>query len=554
MKKIILTTLVTVVVLMNSCKKHSKEEAIEQTPNTSNPTSNPLDGSAFYTGPIPYLGPVSFMNDNQLVTDTAYPGQIILFFNISVNEASATSIITAQGGTILSKAPVVGYYLVGTPVGTESNFIAAMQSNPSVYLALPNVAASYMSSGINVIDNCPGTHGQDVQATLTDCGGTISNCHDDDDGYGRPDLDQTLEYIWSSVSLTGNNSLINISTSGGLNGKDYTVQEDTTKIWAENNWKEVLTIFLTSISQMNANLRANLVVTLCAGNGNMPLTGLLAEIRTDPKLADVLKNNVLLVGANTSVYEGANDAPDDPDFANMTSASAPNGAMGTSFAAPRAMCTIQKVIDQEGLTAKDALRVVKLAVATNPNHELILAEVLSLAADINGGNEIWFGSLTGTSNTTYVPTGCPGLFDENCTVLLKFPTGSNYNVGLVDKLNGTGYCQGTGTFSGVESIITQSTDQSFCQLIPTTVSNVPLFAVNVNSGSPGTIVLNSSGTLITCRVLFVSQNDTQDVPVSSLELTCNSIANNLVTGTWVTTGSGSSSGNDANGNFTLTKY
>jgi len=133
-------------------------------------------------------------------------------------------------------------------------------------------------------------------------------------------------------------------------------------------------IYLTTVAALPDNLRANLVITFCAGNENFSLTNALANLRKDPLIADVLSKNVLIVGASETVFPSSNDAPGDPDFANMTSVDAPNMSKGTSFAAPQALALLHVLAEQYSLSARDALIVAKLSIAANSNHELIQTE------------------------------------------------------------------------------------------------------------------------------------------------------------------------------------
>jgi len=361
-------------------------------------TKNLLDGALFFNGTVPDLGLVSYMDGTKLVTVTAYSGQVVVFFNTHIIETTAIAIITANRGTILGKVPNIGYYFVGVPIGQEGTFINSMRLNQSVYIALPHIAAYYMSSGITVIDQCGGSHGALVTGVIFDETKTVANCMNDDDGSGKPFLEKTMEHIVrTAVDADGGNAIINISSFGGQNNTDYNTQDSTTKASLETSCKDFLIYILTVLEVLDDNWKENLVITLCAGNDNVPMTAILAEIRSDPMLANVLKNNVLIVGANDAIYHDSNDAPKDPDFANMTSVSS-SGYKGTSFAAPRAASIISKIVNQKGLNAKQALQAAKIAVSLNSKNELIEEEAQKIADLIKSGTRD-LGIYTGDTYT-----------------------------------------------------------------------------------------------------------------------------------------------------------
>ncbi|MBI4352025.1 MAG: hypothetical protein HY550_11345 [Elusimicrobia bacterium] len=59
-----------------------------------------------------------------------------------VSEKEATRLIAASGGTILAKTPAAGMYLAGAEPVKVSAFITALQADPRVSDAAPNVTGS----------------------------------------------------------------------------------------------------------------------------------------------------------------------------------------------------------------------------------------------------------------------------------------------------------------------------------------------------------------------------------------------------------------------------
>lgn len=353
-------------------------------------TNNILDGASFFDGSSPSVGLVSYHEGGILVTDSAYLGQIFAYFQASVDESSAKSIINAAGGSILTKVPKIGYYLVGVPIGKEGECIDFMRNNKSVKNALPNPVARYMSKEVTVIDGCKTSHGDDVECTarLNTVDYNSVTCLDDDDGSGRPDTEKTINQIMKTIAAAnGGTAIINISTFGGLNCVDYEKEDTATKAKLLRMAKKYLETILTPISQLPDKWTKNLVITFCAGNDNTPLTSVLSEIRSD-SLQEVLNNNVLIVGADESVYHDSNDAPGDPGFAKMRSvtSSCDINKKGTSFAAPLAAAYIWNLVKEKEINASQALRAAKIAIANNPKKEFVEAEAMNIAGLIKNGN------------------------------------------------------------------------------------------------------------------------------------------------------------------------
>lgn len=366
-------------------------------------TNNILDGALFFNSSVTTVGLVSYHEGGRLVTDSAYLGQVFAYFSASVDESGATSIINAAGGSILSKVPKIGYYLVGVPIGKEGQCIDFLKNNKSVKNALPNPIAKYMSKGVTVIDGCGGSHGSNVGCTVrfNTVNFNSDTCLDDDDGNGKPDTEKTIKQILKTIAAAnGGNAIINISSFGGLNSVDYEKEDTATKAELLRMAKKYLQTILTPISQLPESWTKNLVITFSAGNDNTPLSSVLSEIRSD-SLQEVLNNNVLIVGANESIYHDSNDAPGDPCFANMRSvtSSCNINKKGTSFAAPLAAAYIWNLVKEKEISANQALHAVKIAIANNSKKEFIEAEAMNIAGLMKRGNVYSGGpfSLTQTS-------------------------------------------------------------------------------------------------------------------------------------------------------------
>lgn len=362
-----------------------------------------------YTGTYPTPREVSYTYpDGQTETINAYPGQVQVFFNKSIGEAQAQVAIQANEGKVLGQIPSLGYYLVGVAVGSEGDFIALISKGEGVDLVLPNMPAmakqgevyldtTWLTDNKSVPLNVkPGIifldyfieqiHGEKVIQSADKEGGSAGSAvhigikHDTEEIAATTETSHDKVYAAIIAAAAGNNiynpgqpTLINLSSSGG-GDKDYTtLLSPAEQKEAKDSWKEFTKVVLEAIVALPLSLRENLVLTQCAGNENMPIGDLLAELRSDPKLKDVMENNYLCVSSTLGNF---NYDSGDPAMAIMNNASA---SWGTSLAAPAAMAIVQQIIKQTELSATQALKAVKLALKENPKHELVFKEAMDKA-------------------------------------------------------------------------------------------------------------------------------------------------------------------------------
>jgi hypothetical protein len=367
-----------------------------------------LAGLVEFGGTLPAPGSVTYTAAGQSTTVDAFPGVVQLFVADGTVETAADALIRAQNGVILAQAPLAGYYLVGVTPGSEGAFIAAVALDSRVLLVQPsltgfrgadvsesgNASASARAAApvISVIDDCAGSHGKSVVATVQVAGGGTATCVSDaSTNASRPSMDITLQQLIKlSHANSGTDRLINLSTYGTLvfgnnNGAfPYASMTLAEQARMRGGWLGVFKGFLLAISKLPQADRKNLVLGICAGNNNAPIGTMLAAIRSDPRLAPILKQNVMVVGATDAAYSGANDAPGDPDFVKTSNASSNvAGDVGCSFATPRALVAVQKVIAATGLSAADALYATKQAALANSDQQKVVeAEAISKGVDI----------------------------------------------------------------------------------------------------------------------------------------------------------------------------
>jgi hypothetical protein len=404
--------------------------------NLSSISEDPFD----FQGPYPTPANVTFTDSTGLQVEVlAYPGQVQVFFDPATSATDAVSAIQSRGGMILAQIPAVGYYLADVGLGQEGPFISGIRTDSRVNYVAPHIAGS-LSTAATILDGCNISHSITVEDVIVTEGGTFDECRDIVvAGTDVSSHKVTMGIITEADENTGGVTLLNLSASGGLNGIDYTTQSAAVKSKSQKDWKRFMRATLASLASLPANLRDNLVVTIAAGNGNMPIDSLIAELRSDSKIAGILNDNVLIV--TTNQFTLANDTGGDPDVAIMTN---PISAQGTSFAAPAALALIENVMLATGATPKEALQAAKLAVATNANHQLILSEAIDKAqaqADAFlavGASPVGGGSVTGQG------ISCPG----DCTE--TYPLGTVVTLSALPASgfyfkNWSGACSGRGS-------------------------------------------------------------------------------------------------------------
>ena len=394
-------------------------------------------GAVDYTGSYPEPNTVSYIDNGETVNVPAYPGQVVVFFKTPVSESSAQALFAAAGGTILAKIPNVGYYLVAVAVGGENAFISAVSADARVSLAAPNMIG-VRGSRVALLEGCGDAHYTGVRAAFINNGGLDDQCRDIyNGGPNESPFHKIVEEIFKEANLNGKGAtLINLSSYGTLryedgtfiNGDDWDEFLPDEQQRLQNAWYIFMVAALNAISALPPEYRDNLVLTVCAGNNNMPVCDSITRLRANPRFAEVLKNNVLIV--STTSMPG-NKCPADPNVAVRNNAEA---AGGTSYAAPAALALIQNIMRLSGVSAKEALQAVKRAVAANADYELIPSEAINQTQFTLSTATTGLGS--GTVNAFPMPNG----------------PGDTYIVGTVVTLTATAY---TGsTFTGWSGDVT----------------------------------------------------------------------------------------------------
>lgn len=352
---------------------------------------------------------VTVTEDGSPVQVTAIAGQVQVFFDPSTSEASAISKLGALGAAVVAKMPSTGYYLVSVTAGTENAFITSITADPSVIDAVAH-GVSEGGAAVDITKNpissplalTPGVSSTvvDCFATTSDHGHTVSQVDKDGGGTVGLQIDVSggstncsgiaFHNVAKAIALTSIGSalndptapiLINLSLGGGPQKQDSTIGCPSVgacpaNIQNHKNWENALRMLLVFVSGLPEQARKNLILTTLMGNGSMDVSAQLDRIRRNPKLADVLRKNVILVGAaadrvpvtasrplGTYSNSGAEGDADIVTFTGLIKNSI--GAttdFGTSYASPRVEAIAEQLIKQvPGLTAEQIIQAIKKA-------------------------------------------------------------------------------------------------------------------------------------------------------------------------------------------------
>lgn len=359
--------------LTTGCKKETTAENVDL-----------MQGAVEYSGTYADPIAVTYTDNGVTLTVDAIPGQFIAFFKENTTDADAEQQITASGGTVLGKIPAIKFYHIEVGVSAANQFLSSMQSSGKVHTVKPNII-SYPKAGAIIFDACNDVHGTAVRSALQNCAGTYEKCVNvpTTTGLGVP-TSMSVNAITAEVNASkGGTTLINMSYNAGLTDEDWDLVNNSKAIKARQDWIDNMACLLNGIAGIPSKQREQLVVTLAAGNENMPVGDLLESLRGQSAdngipFSDILKNNLLIVTTDSLLVSGikANYAElSDPDVVIIDQ---PISSQGSSLAAPCAMGYIQAVMQQKGATASEALKAMKDASWMTPNREVKLGNVLNV--------------------------------------------------------------------------------------------------------------------------------------------------------------------------------
>jgi hypothetical protein len=500
MKTSTLFAVCIMLLLIYSCNKDSSKE-----------TGDNLLTNAFnYEGDYPEHAIVTFTDQGVAVGIEAYPGMVTVFFKPSVTEEQSSTIISDLGGTVLSKIPSVGYYLVEVGISSVGGFINAMQSESKVEYACPNVVSHYCGNAI-ILDGCGSgipfieEHAKRVALNFGGCGGKAESCSNISSNYGAPVVDLILHSFMQAIQNTKTgNILINISSSGGYGDGSWSNQNNEEQQKALLDWYYFMRNILKIIGSLDESYRSRLIVTVASGNGDMPISGMIKQLRINPMYSEVLDENVLIVSNKAKASDAGygNYAEEDPDVVVLDN---PDAYEGTSFAAPCALGIIQDILETMGVSTAEALEAVKMASLVNEDRFVSPDEAMAMLDIIHGKTEykgsstlLSFQVETGPCIGQINFTNLPSIYWNESQGVLMMPSDCKVTIISGDNCFVNGSDHDAQTFqvnlSGTNTNFTGTGTQTFnigSGGVPITVSFTG--AVNIYGDVTGTLIMTAVG-------------------------------------------------------------
>lgn len=358
-----------------------------------------LTNAIEFKGEYPDPSVVAYTDNGKTLEIQAYPGQVTTFFKTNVSDEDATTIITGFGGIVLSKIPSVGYYLIKINKSETNAFINDIQSDSRVDFAIPNILV-YLSSDAYVLDGCGSgiTAGENHSATviknLQDCNGAFESCSNILSEKGNVLEDLLLHGIIKSIQNSGkSNALINVSAAAGLNDGSWAKQSPKDREASAISWYYFMRNILTIISGLDEDHRSRLIVTVASGNGDMPITEMMNQLRVNPMYSKILSQNILIVSNKTDSLDinHGNYSKSDPDVVVLDN---PDARLGTSFASPCALGIMQDLMSSKGGSAIEVLTAVKLASSINAGRYVKSSEAMDVLNKTIAHTQYKGGSFT----------------------------------------------------------------------------------------------------------------------------------------------------------------
>ena len=380
-----------------------------------------LAGSLNFSGPYPALGTVTYTNaSNVVVAATAYPGQVMLHFNVSAayggtaaaSLAQRETAIAANGGTVIEKIPLIGFYLARVQAGQENAFIQAMRGGGhGVDVAVPNraavrgevfiddscwlvtcttpggtPAARYVplnvGSGMVVVDDfnvfAGSNHGEDVYNTAVGSGGNVSaRVQLPVSSDGSIPNDKIVASVvavqqGAAIYAPGQNVIANVSfNAGGENDPGYA-----------EYWSELATMTGAAMqslkSQLPADQQDKFLLVQEIGNSGQDISSAFGTVY-DTQVAAGLTASHLYVGGSDGTYATQVGDTGYHDRVAWYPGTIRPGVFGSSFAAPAVAAFIDQVTRQGNVSLDRARTAVMQALQANPSGTA--AQIVTAALD-----------------------------------------------------------------------------------------------------------------------------------------------------------------------------
>lgn len=416
-----------------------------------------LEGSLNFSGPYPAIAQVSYQNSSNVsVTVRAYSGQVALHFDVSATYGGTATaallaretIISANGGTVIGKIPLVGFYLVSVQAGQENGFIQALQnSGYGVDVAVPNGAAARgdspvlidnacwlstctqsgatpasryvplnVGSGVVVLDDfndfAGSNHGDDVYTTAVNNGGNVSTKVQlpvsSDGSVPNDKIVASVVAIQQGASLfaPGQNVITNLSFNAGGEGDE----------WYPEYWHDLASMVDSTMKSVNDQLPADqqdrFLLVQEIGNSGQDVSTAFGTVYSGQTTMG-LTDNHLYVGGSDGTYATQVSAPNYHDKVAWYPGTIRPGVFGSSFASPAVAAFIDQVARQADIPLAQAKSAVMQALTANPSGtptQIIAAAVATVTTPANSitPTSQAFTAAGGNGNVTVTVTASQG--------------------------------------------------------------------------------------------------------------------------------------------------
>jgi hypothetical protein len=388
-----------------------------------------LKESVNFTGPYPAAGTVQYTNTSGTPTTIqGYPGQVVLYFNVSGTGGTTPSAISQReaniarnNGTVIEKIPLIGFYLVKVTAGQENTFIQAMLSGGyGVDVAVPNGASVRGAStpvfigettlgkyvplnvggGIVILDDFNlfegENHGNDVYQTAINKGGVVSakvQLPVSPDGSVPNDkIIASVAAIQQGAAIfsPGQNVTTNLSFNAG--GED-----GYASLWYSDNWKilaSAMDATLKSVrDQLPESQKNRFMLVQEIGNSGQDISSAYKTIYDAETNAGLLGNHLFVGGSDGSYATQVNDPAYHEKAAWYPGCIAP-GKCGSSFASPAVAAFIDQVARQANIPLDQARTAVLQALIAKPNGSP--SEIIAAALSSANASGTYAGSFNGS--------------------------------------------------------------------------------------------------------------------------------------------------------------
>jgi alpha-tubulin suppressor-like RCC1 family protein len=343
---------------------------------------------------------VSFTWGGESFEVLAVPGQIQVFLQPGTTYEGTVQVIEKSGAVRLWGGAEGDHYLVQVPIGSEGQYIAAVESDPRVLLASPDVISAPLATATILDADCRcihTTHAAEVMAVFSQYNTDIMpTCLEVPAGYdvdagtsGTPTIEyvehrveermvealQNTGPVYVNMSIGPNvdpiEELLAATDSGcrRVNSQSHPCLDRAQRI-AKDGFRTVWSDRLRVLAKYcpSGGPSCRVVLAMSAGNDGLPLDDVMGALhKLEPK--GILASNAVIVGSTGAGWASNHLTETDEDFVVATNPEAVTGTKpgsppgGTSYASPFVLAWVARKASELQISGAEALCMVKKAAA-----------------------------------------------------------------------------------------------------------------------------------------------------------------------------------------------